>query len=165
MRTAPAAASALLPLGVACAVFGAVVWFIADDAVELPAREALQTHSGVVTEVQRSRSALRLRLEGSERTFRYLSKAGEMTRVREALRDAGNAAVTVRFDPATPWTTPGVDAPQYTVYELSVPGRIERTHTLVTEDWRNDERLGSWLGVAFVVLGATLIVRARTARR
>jgi hypothetical protein len=165
MRAPSAAARALLPLGVACAVFGTVVCLIADDAVELPAREALHTHHGVVTEVQRSRSALRLRLQGSERTFRYLSKAGEMTRVREALRDAGNAAVTVRFDPATPWMSPGVDAPLYTVYELSVPGRIERTHAQVAEAWRNDERLGRWLGGAFIVIGGALTLRALVARR
>ena len=71
----------------------------------------------------------------------------------------------VRFDPATPWTPPGGYAPLYTVYELSVPGRIERTHAQVAEAWRNDERLGSWLGGAFVVLGAVLITRARAARR
>ncbi|HET9820526.1 MAG TPA: hypothetical protein VFQ16_01750 [Burkholderiaceae bacterium] len=158
-------ARALLPLGIASALFGLAVSWMVDEDVVLPARESLAVHSGAVKELHRGRSALRLRLAGDERTFRYLSKAGEMGRVHDALRDAAGPMVTVHFDPSAPWTPVGEDTALYTVYELSVAGRFERRYEQVLADWRADEGTGRWVGGVFLVVGGVLIVRALAARR
>jgi hypothetical protein len=149
-------AATLFTLAAAFALLGAVVSWMADGSAELPAREILSVRSGAIVDVQRSRSALTLRLAGDDRPLRYLSKSGEIRRVEEALRAATGATATLRHDAA---------GPPFTIYELSVPGRIERSYEQVNAAWRGDEALGEWLGIGFLAIGAAFALRALTRGR
>ena len=117
----------------------------------IPARDSLLSASGTVEWVQEYRYGIRFALKDVPRRFVYLSKGNAMGTVAAALASNGKHAVTVVYDPKRSGGPLGSSEKYFDVYEISAGGKTVRSHEQVASAWRSDERVGLYLGFAFLL--------------
>lgn len=137
-------------------VLGSFILYACTRGTGIPERSKLATASGTVRWVDRGEYVISFRLTGHDRGFEYASKGRAVGRVRRALQGSGPAEATVLFNPHRSSGPVSSDERFHPVYELSVGGVAVRTYDEVQAAWRADNRIGFWLGVAFLVCSALM---------
>lgn len=151
----------LIPLGVASAIFGLIVLYLAGGDSGVPDRGALASATGQVQSVIKGKSSIGFSLKGDAHHFQYLSKSGELSIVYRALSGAEGEKVTVLFDPAQSGRPVFDDNDYHMTYEVGVSGRTLVSYERVRDAWQADKVAGNWLGMAFLLIGVALVVFSR----
>lgn len=126
----------------------------------MPPQGSLVSASGAVKSVIKQKSSVKFSLQG-ERHFQHLSQSGDLRTVYEALSAAGSETVTVWFDPEQSWQ-PAMDENAYhTVYQIHVAERTLLRYEQVRAAWQVNQQIGKGLGMAFLFVGAALVIFAR----
>lgn len=149
-------------LGLAFLIFGALIQFMGTSKAAFPDKSLLTSATGRVQSVHKGKSSIKFGINGSY--FQFLSKSSPLLPVHDALAKTGESSVTVLYDPKESWKPPLDDTSYYTVYELQVAGKTLVSYEQVKSAWRDNDQLGSWLGIAFMVVGAGLILFSRRKR-
>lgn len=142
--------------------FGVLVLFLRDDGI--PDRSRLTPVAGQLRSLEKSTSkggalaAVRFSLSTDPRHFHYLSKAGRIDEVWQALRQAGRAEVGVLIDAADSHSPPLEERTYFMAYEVRVAQDVVSTHAQVAAAWRADNRVGAWLGYAAIAAGVALFL-------
>jgi len=142
-----------LLIGVVSLAMGGGICFLTTHNIGIPPASSLAVATGTVDWVRRERYAITFGLQGQARAYRYSSKANAMGLVLDRLAGAGRQPVRILYDAVHPSGPVWSDDKYNDIYELSVGGVMVRSHANMAAAYAADDRLGYWLGGAFVVAG------------
>lgn len=123
-----------------------------------PAEVALEQIAGHISQVTLLRGEVLFRLKNDKRSFAYLSRAGQMLEVREALKTP--LLVSIKFDgrrARAPLFGMLETESRYDVWEIRVGERVVREYRDVAQSWREDNAL-SYLIIPFLLGGGIYLI-------
>jgi hypothetical protein len=147
-------------LGIAISYFSAI-------ASGPPRRESLAVAQGSVAWSSSYKYGIRFGFAGDKRKFVYPSKSKALGTVEGELHRSGHPRIRVLFSTENPSGPIYSNDKFFVVYEISDDRGSVRSYDEVRDAWRADDRVGVWLGAAFVFggLGVLLLgIRQRQAR-
>ena len=154
-----------VPLGMSPArlwftvALGAALTFVVspwvDAGLPKPDRSALDASSGKVTYLARERRGFKFRLSDSSKLFDYASTAGATSDVFEALSSSSTQTVNVLYSPL-PRSALLQDDEFFSVWEVSIDGRMIRSVSESIASWNSDQAVRPWLFVFFGLCTAYL---------
>jgi hypothetical protein len=131
--------------------------YLTINATGIPRRDSLQTASGTVAWTWSGyMNGFRFGLVGEKRSFVYSSKGNMVYVVQYALERTDHPVVSVLYD-GSHTTGPIWDKTYFSVYEVSIGRERIRSYDDVNAAWNADNRVGTWLGGAFVLSGLLLL--------
>jgi hypothetical protein len=137
-------------------LMGAGILIASARESDFPPRESLAVAHGKVAWTDRYKYGVRFGFAGDGRKFDYLTKSDDFDLVMGALKDSGRPEISVLFDPKHSTKPIYSDDAFFTVYELKSDHRLIQSYDAVREAWTDDDRIGIWLGIAFVFSGCGL---------
>ncbi|WP_150132231.1 hypothetical protein [Dokdonella koreensis] len=145
-------------------VMAAICLVNLDPKAGIAAEDTLLEATGKVAWIEEYKYGTRFRLAGISERFDYLSKAKGMGAVRNALNQAGDRVVSIRYERKTHGPVYSDDR-YHNVWELTVGDRAIRTYAASAAAWESDNRLVPWLGSATGFCGLGLGYAAWRMRR
>ncbi len=155
---------ALFFSGILSIAFGYFFSYLATEA--LPATKNLDSAEGTlrflkkVEPVRSGSDVIKFGLTGVDEEFHYDSKSGALDKVYTALKNADKETVAVLFNREDPRSAVFDDRVFFTVYALSINKHSVRSFIEVKDAWESDNRLGSWMGMSFIIFGISLLLTA-----
>jgi hypothetical protein len=114
----------------------------------VPSPSSLKQASGNVTWAESDRTSVFFRLSGSDRTYVYASRAGDLAAVSSYLSPAFGPKISVLYGPD--------EATHNPVWEISAYSRPLRTYEQVQHDWTRNNNWAVLGGVALILAAAYL---------
>jgi hypothetical protein len=103
-------------------------------------------------------NAVRFGLITDARDFRYESKSGAADHVFQALEHAPGSLVSILVDAAdvrSPWFE---EISLHPVYEVRIEEKTVRSYEEVLRSWRNQDKLGLWVGYGALASGVIFLL-------
>jgi len=135
--------------------FGMAIFIGLYPKTAVTPEDALLQASGKLAWVQEHRYGTRFGLVGVDAQFNYPSKARGMGIVREALQQAGEQPIAVRYERDTHGPVYS-DERYHDVWVLSVGGRTVRSFGETEQARADDDSLMPWLSTAMAACGLLL---------
>ena len=130
-----------------------------------PSLDSLNVASGTLQSYEEVRpksrfgsATPRFKLTGHKRLFQYVSKAGDVGLVSNALRGSKGKFIEVYVDEDSPFKPVFEDDEVYTVYAVSIDGVVLREYDDVVAAWTSDNKSGVLMGAFFVFGGLSLAI-------
>lgn len=133
-------------------------FYMTRSSASPPAEVALEQIAGHISQVTLLRGEVLFRLKNDKRSFAYLSRAGQMLEVREALKTP--LLVSIKFDgrrARAPLFGMLETESRYDVWEIRVGERVVREYRDVAQSWREDNAL-SYLIIPFLLGGGIYLI-------
>ena len=138
-----------LLLSIASSILGCwFIWSGVNPQSGVPSLPELMQATGIVTWAEADRTTVYFRLSGSDRTYLYSSKAGDLSAVSSYLSPAVGPQVSILYGPHESLQNP--------VWEISTPDRSLRTYEQIQRDWTESNNWAVLGGIALLLAAAYL---------
>ena len=150
--------AALPELLTAAVAFGLGAMFLLaiKPGAGVPEAAGLQDANGTLSWLTSSRYGLQFGFNDDPRRFEYSSKGNAIGDVLSALKSAGQKQTRVRYDAKS--RKPIFSNDEYLdVYDIAVEDQPIRTYDEIKQAWVANDRIGRWVGSAFLGCGVVLL--------
>jgi hypothetical protein len=149
---------------IAAFAFGVFILSTITPTLGVPEYAALAHAEGKLSWIERYKYGVHFGLVGVNKSFNYLSKAGELGMISNRLANAKMEPISLMYE--VQLNSPILaNQNYYNVWEITIAGYPIRTYAEVKAGWQNDNRVAPFVGGAMLLCGLGLGYVAWGARR